>query len=264
MRTARFVVGVVVAAAVVPASADSPDPRALLSAMARNVGRIEVACAPEAPGAAGAEAILCLGPYWSWKEFRKVWDEAIADGRRVPEVPVALSGWLSRPEVYERSYRLGSSTLRVAFDKKRESVTITSVTAPGPKVAAAAAVVPAADATPTAPVAPPSSPADSPEAESAVTLPPVDVEPAVIPDSRVAPVYPQQARALRLRARVELTVIVGPDGTSEGVVVDDCSTPGKGFEGAAVDAVTRWRFAPGRRGGEAVRATTRVVLTFNP
>ena len=249
----------------VPAAAD--ESKAFFDAMVRNVGMVEVDCSPDLDSAPAGEARVCLGPYRTWKDFRRIWDEASADARRVPTVPLALTAWETTSKYHERRYRFASGTVRVLFDRKRESVVLISrpdavaapipsvapsVTVAGPAAAAAAGIDTRGDASPSS---------TRGDGESA---PVVEVAPVLIPSSRVPPRYPRAARPLRLSANVVLIVIVGPDSTVEGVIVDSCSNPGKGFEDAAVEAVSQWKFRVGRRNGEPARGQTRVVLSFTP
>ncbi len=88
------------------------------------------------------------------------------------------------------------------------------------------------------------------------------VRPIVIPESRVEPVFPPAAVAVRARGMVVVEVSVRADGTVADVRAVESTRPGVGFEAAAVEAVRRWRFRPGRLGDEAVPATTLVRVEF--
>lgn len=78
---------------------------------------------------------------------------------------------------------------------------------------------------------------------------------------RINPVYPFDMRRTGVRGEVHVGFIVD----SQGNVVDPyiVRSSHSGFEQAAIDAVLKWRFRPGRKGGAAVN--TRVVqpLAFN-
>lgn len=79
--------------------------------------------------------------------------------------------------------------------------------------------------------------------------------------ARAEPVYPYRARQREIEGRVELEFVVSGDGhVREARVVN--AQPEGVFEDAALRAVRRWRFAPGRRNGEAVPVRVRVNLRF--
>jgi len=72
--------------------------------------------------------------------------------------------------------------------------------------------------------------------------------------TRVAPVYPEIAKRMRISGEVRLAVTVDP----EGKVADVKKVSGNTMlSDAAVDAVRKWRFAPG-----ADTATVDVTLNF--
>ncbi|MDP2752711.1 MAG: energy transducer TonB [Rhodocyclaceae bacterium] len=76
------------------------------------------------------------------------------------------------------------------------------------------------------------------------------------------PLYPQASRRLNEEGRVLLRVRVSAAGTAESVEVKHSS----GFQRldqAAIDAITRWRFVPARRGSEMIAAWVLVPITFN-
>jgi len=75
------------------------------------------------------------------------------------------------------------------------------------------------------------------------------------------PAYPAQARMRRMDGYVTLTFVVGPDGLPGSIAVVDSSPP-ELFDAAAIQAVGRWRFQPGRRGGQAVATRVQQRLTF--
>jgi protein TonB len=78
---------------------------------------------------------------------------------------------------------------------------------------------------------------------------------------RINPVYPFDMRRSGVRGEVHVGFIVDTQGNVvEPYIVRSSHS---GFEQAAIDAVLKWRFRPGRKGGAAVN--TRVVqpLAFN-
>ncbi len=81
---------------------------------------------------------------------------------------------------------------------------------------------------------------------------------------RTPPVYPFKARQRNIEGYVEVKLLVQPDGSVGSVEILDARPPGV-FDQAALDAVPRWRFTPGRIEGRAVPSwvITRVVFTMN-
>jgi periplasmic protein TonB len=78
----------------------------------------------------------------------------------------------------------------------------------------------------------------------------------------VKPVYPSFALRARIRGIVILRVLVGETGTPLDVEV--LRGVSGGLTEAAVDAVRRWKFLPGRHNGVPVRAWTTVPIPFEP
>ena len=75
------------------------------------------------------------------------------------------------------------------------------------------------------------------------------------------PVYPALSRRMNEEGKVLLKVRVSAQGTALDVAISKSS----GFprlDAAAVDAVTRWRFVPARRGDEAIDSSVVVPITF--
>lgn len=107
-----------------------------------------------------------------------------------------------------------------------------------------------------------SLPVPPPAADEPPRAPVEVVRPLPIPETKVEPEYPAVARALRARGSVVVEVIVGTDGAVKGARVLECSRPGVGFEEAALAAVRRWSFHPGRLGDEPVESSTVVRVEF--
>ena len=75
------------------------------------------------------------------------------------------------------------------------------------------------------------------------------------------PAYPALSRRLGEEGKVLLKVRVSAQGSALEVAVSKSS----GFprlDAAGVDAVTRWRFVPARRGDEAIESSVVVPITF--
>jgi periplasmic protein TonB len=95
---------------------------------------------------------------------------------------------------------------------------------------------------------------DMPIPAARVARPPVVVE-------RTTPVYPPIARARGLEGQVLLSAVVGRSGTIDGDVIVVRSVPG--LDDAAVTALRRWRFTPGRDAeGRTVRVLLEVPMRF--
>ena len=77
------------------------------------------------------------------------------------------------------------------------------------------------------------------------------------PVRRVKPLYPTAASMRRQEGRVVLEFVVDAGGVPRNVRVRRADPPGV-FDAAALTAIKKWRFDPGRRRGEAV--ATRVIL----
>src|SRR6202165_1903407 len=76
---------------------------------------------------------------------------------------------------------------------------------------------------------------------------------------RVAPVYPAQARLLRLEGTVILAAVIMEDGTVGDVNVVEGSTV---LAQSAVDAVKHWRYKPYELDGKPVKNETRITIEF--
>jgi TonB family protein len=80
----------------------------------------------------------------------------------------------------------------------------------------------------------------------------------------VRPAYTAEAMRAKVQGRVELDVVVLPDGTVDQrrirIVRSLDST--FGLDAQAIDAVKQWRFRPGRRLDQPVPVRVRVELTF--
>ena len=101
-------------------------------------------------------------------------------------------------------------------------VSATAAVAPAPSV-----VVPAAPAAPTK----------------------VDL-PTTVADyqAKSPPVYPAMSRRMGEQGRVVMRVLIGADGVPQQAEVQQSSGHGR-LDRAAADAVMRWRYVPGKRGG---------------
>jgi TonB family protein len=77
--------------------------------------------------------------------------------------------------------------------------------------------------------------------------------------TKVAAIYPPQARAMGQHGTVTLEALVGPDGSVKDVKV--VSGPPL-LRQAAIDAVRRWKYEPFRLNGKRITAQTQVQIDF--
>jgi TonB family protein len=86
--------------------------------------------------------------------------------------------------------------------------------------------------------------------------------PVLIPESRIAPRYPEIGRKARVQGVVILQAVILEDGTVSSV--DVLKSPGAhfGFDQAAIDAVRQWRYRPGLKDGRPVRVYFTVTVDF--
>ncbi len=82
------------------------------------------------------------------------------------------------------------------------------------------------------------------------------------PRVRISPVYPFDMRRSGLNGEVVVEFIVDTQGNVRDPVVVSSTHPG--FEQAAIDAVSKWKFRPGRKAGAAqnTRVQQRVAFTL--
>ncbi|HET7358777.1 MAG TPA: TonB family protein [Rhodanobacteraceae bacterium] len=126
-----------------------------------------------------------------------------------------------------------------------------------PTVEPSTYIVPATQ--PVSPVATPAQPALQPVAPVADT--PVQATLAYI--EAPPPVYPMQARRLRLQGRVLLRVLVDAQGRPQQVLVQD-SSGHRLLDRTAREQVLRyWRFRPAEVDGRRVRAWALIPVDFN-
>lgn len=92
-------------------------------------------------------------------------------------------------------------------------------------------------------------------------IPPTTTPPHLL-DARPEAAYPTQARRLGLEGAVTVRVAVAADGRVTRVVPVAVEPGGLGFEDAAVEAVSKWRFQPATAAGRHVAGTMEQPLTF--
>jgi protein TonB len=89
-----------------------------------------------------------------------------------------------------------------------------------------------------------------------------DVESAMLTRRPVTMGYPAAARARRLAGRVRFRVIVGRDGSVEGLTVVEASDPM--FVPIATASVQSWQYKPYVLNGQPVAVDTMVQVEFAP
>jgi len=75
-----------------------------------------------------------------------------------------------------------------------------------------------------------------------------------------APQYPQEMKKKKIQGTVHVLFIVDKDGRVKEPKIQKSDNPA--FDNPALGAVKRWRFEPGKVGGQAVQFRMRVPITF--
>jgi len=81
------------------------------------------------------------------------------------------------------------------------------------------------------------------------------------PLAQLKPIYPQQARMRKIEGFVIIDFVVSEDGTARSIEVVS-EQPTSVFTEEAINAIMRWRFAPGTKGGKKVPARVRQKVQF--
>jgi protein TonB len=124
--------------------------------------------------------------------------------------------------------------------------------------------VQAAPAESPSPIVAPAPPPPPPEPVAAVRAPPVAITPPVFDAAYLqnpAPAYPTLSRRLKEQGKVILRVRVNPAGAADEVQVRTSSGFAR-LDESARDTVAHWRFAPARRGAEAVPEWVLIPVSF--
>ncbi len=77
---------------------------------------------------------------------------------------------------------------------------------------------------------------------------------------KVDPIYPQNAKRAEKEGTVKLQATIGTDGIPKNIVA--LTKPGFGFEDAAIDALKKWRFVPGKKKGKDAEMTVSIDIQF--
>jgi TonB family protein len=79
--------------------------------------------------------------------------------------------------------------------------------------------------------------------------------------SKVEPGYAEEARLATFQGTVVLSVVIAEDGTAQNIMV--VRPLGMGLDDKAVQAVSKWKFNPGMKNGEAVPVIATIEVNFN-
>ncbi|MCE2399778.1 TonB family protein [Candidatus Poribacteria bacterium] len=74
------------------------------------------------------------------------------------------------------------------------------------------------------------------------------------------PIYPKNAKRAEKEGIVELKATVGTDGIPRNIVA--LTEIGFGFEEAAIEAMKKWRFIPGKKKGKEIEMTVKIKIEF--
>ena len=74
------------------------------------------------------------------------------------------------------------------------------------------------------------------------------------------PVFSEEARKAKFQGTVVLWLIVGVDGRTRDIRIQ--RSLGMGLDENAIDAIRRWRFEPGRKGGVPVAVQVNIEVNF--
>jgi periplasmic protein TonB len=87
-----------------------------------------------------------------------------------------------------------------------------------------------------------------------------DLEKRPEPVSQVPPAYPNELRKAKIEGVVTLVFLLTEEGRVESAKVETSTRPE--FERPALEAISKWRFRPGMKDGQAVRTYIRVPIRF--
>jgi len=79
--------------------------------------------------------------------------------------------------------------------------------------------------------------------------------------SRTDPQYTDEAHAAKVEGTVLLSVVIAPDGIAHNINV--LKSLGSGLDEKAVEAVQKWKFAPGTKDGEPVSVRAQIEVNFH-
>jgi TonB family protein len=77
---------------------------------------------------------------------------------------------------------------------------------------------------------------------------------------KVEPQYTEEARAAKWQGTVQMNVVIGTDGVARDFKITQAL--GMGLDQKAIDAVTQWKFEPGKKNGEPVAVIATIQVNF--
>lgn len=86
--------------------------------------------------------------------------------------------------------------------------------------------------------------------------------PVRIEESYVQPQYPELARIARIQGNVILQAVIHREGGVGEIAVLRSTHPGVGFEDAATEAVSQWRYEPATQNGRPVEVYFTIIVEF--
>ncbi len=87
-------------------------------------------------------------------------------------------------------------------------------------------------------------------------------DPVLIQESKVMPVYPDTAKNEQFTGKVVLEAVIRTDGVPDGIVVLQMPEGGEHLAGAAVEAISQWRYEPATIHGKPVPVYFTLVVEF--
>lgn len=88
----------------------------------------------------------------------------------------------------------------------------------------------------------------------------LEKKPESLPQYQARPQYPKELSKAKIEGLVTLVFIVDENGRVEDPRVESSSRPE--FEKPALEAVRKWRFRPGQKNGQSVRAYLKIPIRF--
>ena len=79
---------------------------------------------------------------------------------------------------------------------------------------------------------------------------------------KTVPIYPEEARKNGIQGEVQVQILVGTDGLVKEATVISNKTGSKELEKAALDAVYKWKFNPGKLEGKPVQVHVIIPIKF--
>lgn len=83
---------------------------------------------------------------------------------------------------------------------------------------------------------------------------------APVPTFHPEPKYTEEARKARIEGSVMLSLVVDPDGNTRNIKVVKSLDPG--LDQKAIEAVSQWKFNPGKKSGTPVAIQAQIAVTF--